>query len=140
MDMRIIKALVTDGHVPHLPSSLLAHLQLAPHLQLSDVQWLLQQRVSIDSETLLWAARTGREDVLHLAHNMHMPIATDVITAAATKFKWGVLVWALRNDLPVDRVHIQRLLHQQGAEFKFAEQQWELVSLLYSGRQARKRK
>ncbi len=135
MDMQIIKALVTTGHVPHLPSSLLAYFQLDPHLQLADVQWLLQQRVSIDSETLLWAARAGREDVLHLAHNMHVPIATDVITAAAAKFNWGVLVWALRNGVPVDCVHIQRLLCQQGAKFKFAEQQGELLSLLYSGRQ-----
>ncbi len=136
MRWRIMQALVAAGHVLPKPTNRLPLEQYLYHAPVSAVCWLLQQGIVFDSDTLLSAARAGRLDILQLAYSKRVPITAEMISAAALKSKWEVLVWACRNGVIFDCAHMEQLLRQKYQTFSFAEQKLELLELL---RDVRKR-
>ncbi len=123
-----MQALVAAGHI--LPKHINQFARIAFDTPLSVVRWLLQQGMTFENEMLMNIARFGRVDILQLAHSIHVPITADMIAAAAISSHWNVVIWACRNDVPVDCACIQQWLGQIQLLFQYPEQQEELLSLL----------
>ncbi len=115
----VIQALVAAGHVLPKPINQFALEHRAYDAPLSVMRWLLQkQGMTFESKMLVEASRSGRVDILQLAHNMRVPITADTITAAGEELKWGVLVWACRNGVPIDCARMQNLLRRPIMKFE----------------------
>ncbi len=126
----VVQALIETGHTLPMTANkylLSCGLELIP---LSLVRCLLQHGLCFSDGILQAVVCDGRIDILQLAcaRGHASQITSDMISKGAQNNRWQVVVWAARNNMPLD---IKRLLEIiDKSQLVFKSQHAELRSYL----------